>query len=79
MALGSWVALFPGTIDGLFGHSYSVMDNYGVCRARFEVFTLGTLGVIVALAVVGYMLGAPVRARQVDIPIESGLEPATGD
>ncbi|MGN6377721.1 MAG: APC family permease [Gaiellales bacterium] len=79
MALGSFVALFPGLIEEATGHSYSVMDNYGVTRIRFEVFTLGTLAVIVTAAVIGYILGAPVRQRQVDIPIEGGLEPATGD
>jgi amino acid transporter len=79
MALGSFVALFPGLINEATGHSYSVMGAYGVSRIRFEVFTLGTLAVILVLAVVGYMLGAPVRQRQVDIPIEAGLEPATGD
>jgi hypothetical protein len=57
-----------------------MMSSYGVSRTRFEVFTLGTLGVIIAFAVLGYALGAPVRARQVDVPIETaGLEPATGD
>jgi amino acid transporter len=80
MILGSWVALFPGLIEEATGHPYSMMSSYGVSRTRFEVFTLGTLGVIIAFAVLGYALGAPVRARQVDVPIETaGLEPATGD
>jgi amino acid transporter len=79
MVLGSWVALFPGLIEEATGHSYSVMGSYGVSRARYEAFTLGTLGVIIAFALVGYVLGAPVRHRQVDIPIEGALEPATGD
>lgn len=64
MVLGSWVAVFPGTIEKyVFGLDYSVKDSYGVSRTRFEVFTLGTLGVIIAVAVVGYVLGAPVRNR----------------
>lgn len=72
MLLGSWVAVFPGTIDEyVFGLHYSVPDSYGVSRMRFEVFTLGTLGVVVAFAIVGYFLGAPVRAQQVDVPISS--------
>ncbi len=79
MALGSWVALFPGLIDEALGHPYSVMDNYGVSRLRFEVFTIGSLLIILALGVIGYFLGSDVRQRQVDIPIEAGLEPATGD
>jgi glutamate:GABA antiporter len=67
MLLGSWVAVFPGTLDELFGNSYSVQANYGVSRERFEVFTLGTLGVIVLIAIVGYMGGASARASTVEI------------
>ena len=56
---GSWAAVFPGTIDEyVFGLDYSVHDNYGVSRARFEVFTLGTLGVVLAIG------GDRVRPRQ---------------
>jgi amino acid transporter len=79
MVLGSWVALFPGTLESITGHSYSVMDSYGVTRLRFEVFTLGTLVVILAIGVIGYVLAADVRAKAVEVPIESGLEPASGD
>ncbi|HKV69313.1 MAG TPA: APC family permease [Gaiellales bacterium] len=79
MVLGSWVALFPGTLESLTGHSYSVMDSYGVTRLRFEVFTLGTLVVILAIGVIGYILAADVRAKAVEVPLESGLEPASGD
>jgi hypothetical protein len=40
-------------------------DVYGVSRARFEVFTLGTLAIIVVIGVAGYIAGAGVRARTV--------------
>jgi amino acid transporter len=79
MLLGSWVAVFPGTLEVLTGHSYSVMDSYGVTRLRFEVFTLGTLAIVVAVGVIGYVLAADVRAKVVDIPLEAGVEPAAGD
>jgi hypothetical protein len=79
MLLGSWVALFPGLIEEATGHSYSMHDAYGVSRIRFEVFTLGSLSVIIAFAVLGYVLGAPVRRRVADVSLEPGLEPATGD
>jgi glutamate:GABA antiporter len=79
MALGSWAAVFPGTIEEkIFGLDYSVQDSYGVSRTRFEVFTLGTLGVIVAIAVIGYLLGAPVRNRIDDRPSEAAAQPAKG-
>jgi len=78
MILGSWVAVFPGTIDEyIFGLHYSVPATDGVSRTRFEVFTLGTLGVIVAFGVIGYILGKPVRDQSVEVPI--GLEPVGGD
>jgi amino acid transporter len=79
MLLGSWVAIFPGTLEELTGHSYSVMESYGVTRLRFEVFTLGTLAIVLVIGVVGYLLAADVRARSVDVPLEAGLEPAAGD
>ena len=80
VALGSWAAVFPGTIDHyVFGHHYSMQDNWGVSRARFETFTLGTLAVIVVFAVVMYALGGEVRRREVTVPLDTGLEPATGD
>ena len=68
MALGSWVALFPGTLEELFGTDYSIQDAYGVSRIRFEVFTLGTLAIIVAdRPSLGYIAGAGVRAQTVDV------------
>jgi 1,4-dihydroxy-2-naphthoate octaprenyltransferase len=79
MVLGSWVAVFPGILERLSGHSYSVVASYGVSRVRFEVFTLGTLAVILVFGLIGYALAADVRAKAVDIPLEAGLEPAAGD
>jgi amino acid transporter len=68
MALGSWVAVWPGTLEELFGKPYSMQDSYGVSRLRFEVFTLGTLAIIVLIGIAGYVAGAGVRARTVDVP-----------
>jgi amino acid transporter len=77
MVLGSWVALFPGTIEqSVFGLKYSITDSYGVSRLRFEVFTLGTLGVIVVIAVIGYALGAPVRNQSGTPGASTPLPPA---
>jgi amino acid transporter len=72
VALGSWVAIFPGTLERLVGVPYDFNDNWGVGRARFELYTLVTLAVILGFAVVGYILGADVRkqvvAREGDQP-----------
>jgi hypothetical protein len=79
MLLGSWVAIFPGTLEELTGHSYSVFASYGVTRLRFEVFTLGTLAIVLLVGLIGYALAADVRAKTVDVPLEGGLEAAAGD
>lgn len=77
VVLGVWVAIFPGTIEKWAGISYDFHDTWGLSRARFEAFTLGTLGVITLIAVVGYALGAPVRRQQVDVPLEVDDEVVT--
>jgi amino acid transporter len=74
--LGSWVAVFPGTLERLFHVPYNFKDNWGVSRWRFEAFTLGTLAVIVLIAIVGYMLGKPVREQAVETPLEPTPVPA---
>jgi amino acid transporter len=60
-ALGTWVAVFPGTLEGVFGLDYPFMDHWGVSRLKFEVFTIGTLAVLSAIAVAGYVQGRAVR------------------
>lgn len=60
--LGSWVAIFPGTLDRLFGHEYDFLDEWGVDQGPFTALTLGTLIVLAALAIVGYVRGAKIRA-----------------
>ena len=62
IALGSWVAVFPGTLEALFGVDYPFYDIWGVHRGTFEVFTIGTLVVLLALGILGYVRGAGVRA-----------------
>ncbi|BCY10745.1 APC family permease [Actinoplanes sp. L3-i22] len=60
--LGSWVAVFPGTLEALFGVDYAFTDVWGVSQARFEAFTLGTLAVLLILGAAGYLRGARVRS-----------------
>ena len=45
-ALGSFVAVFPGALESLFGIDYDFMDTWGVSRATYEALTLGTLAVV---------------------------------
>ncbi|KHL00106.1 amino acid permease [Microbacterium mangrovi] len=55
VVLGSWVAVFPGTLEKLLGVKYDFHEIWGVDQVTFEVFTIATLLVIAALAVVGYL------------------------
>jgi len=64
VVLGSWVAVFPGTLERLFGEEYPFKEYWGVSQTTFEVFTLGTLAFLLALCAVGYVRGARVRAIQ---------------
>jgi amino acid transporter len=61
IVLGSWVAVFPGTLEAVFGVAYPFKDYWGVSRATFEVFTLGTLGALALLGLIGYLRGRRVR------------------
>jgi amino acid transporter len=70
VALGSWVAVFPGTLEKLFGLSYDFHGTWGVARGTFEALTLGTLAVILLIAIVGYAASHEVREKKgVDIRI----------
>jgi amino acid transporter len=72
VALGSWVAVFPGTLEKLLGISYDFKSTWGVSRATFETLTLGTLGVVLLVALVGYALARDVRRRTAAVPLEPG-------
>ncbi len=68
--LGSWIAVFPDTLENLVGAGYNFQDYWGISRMRFEVFTLGTLVVIAVIGIVGYIAGADVRRARVDVPLD---------
>jgi len=61
--LGSWVAVFPGTLEKVLGVDYDFVDNWGVGRGRFEIYTLATLGIILAFGLIGYWAGGDVRKQ----------------
>jgi amino acid transporter len=72
IALGSWVAVFPDTLERLFHVGYGFKGEWGVGQGEFEALTLGTLAVIVVVAVVGYWFGAGVRR---DVAFEPVVPP----
>jgi glutamate:GABA antiporter len=52
--LGSWLSVFPGTIEPVLGIKYDFGGTWGVSRLTFEAFTLGTLLAIVVFCTLGY-------------------------
>ena len=74
VALGSWVAVFPGTLEPLLGLEYDFKDAWGVSQLKYEVLTLGTLAVIFAITVIGYLAGASTRSRTVTVPLDVTIE-----
>ena len=66
--IGSWVAIFPGTLEMLFGLDYDFEETWGVSQVTFEAFALGTLASILALGLVGYVRGNKVRQDPVTDP-----------
>jgi amino acid transporter len=71
VALGSFVAVFPGVLEKVFGLSYDFKDEWGVSRGTYEALTLGTLAVVLAIALVGYALGRSVREQVAVVPLEA--------
>jgi amino acid transporter len=69
IALGSYVAVFPDTLERLFHVGYGFKDSWGVGQGEFEALTLGTLAVIVVVGVIGYIAGAAVRREVAFEPI----------
>jgi amino acid transporter len=67
--LGSWVAVFPDTLERLFGVGYGFKGTWGVTQGVFEALTLGTLGVIVGVGLIGYAAGRRVRAEAAVVPL----------
>lgn len=53
--LGSWVALFPGTLESFVGIGYDFRATWGVSQFSLEAFTLGTVALLLAVAAVGYL------------------------
>lgn len=65
IVIGSVASLFPGVLEGYFGIEYSFEDIWGVTQIGFEIFTLGTLGVVIVIGILGYAFAGQVRAGEV--------------
>jgi amino acid transporter len=67
VVLGSFVAVFPDVLEKVFGVGYNFNESWGVGRLRFELYTLGSLAIILAVAGIGYVAGAGVRSQVVAV------------
>ncbi len=68
LVIGSLATIAPSVLNSLAGIPYSFTDSWGVSGARFELFTLGTLGVVILIGLVGYAFGG--RVRRDLVPLE---------
>ena len=66
---------FPASHD-LFNVGYGFKDSWGVTQGQFEALTLGTLGLIVAVGLIGYWAGRHVRAEEASVPISAVIPPS---
>ncbi len=76
-AVGSIEALVPGLIWKILGQDYgSFVEAWGVTRTRFEVLTLGSVAIVIVLALIGYSAGKRVRDQDVTVPIGGPAQPS---
>lgn len=61
VALGVWQTVVPGVLENVTGVGYDFVEEWGVSRVTFELFTFGTLALIAAFAVVGYLVAGRSR------------------
>jgi amino acid transporter len=76
IALGSFEAIFPDVLEKVFGVGYGFKGSWGVGRGEFEALTLGTLGIIVLVGLIGYWSAREVREDVVQVPFEVDAAPA---
>jgi amino acid transporter len=70
--LGTVVAIAPGSLEARLGIDYDFADVWGLDQARVEAFTLGTLAVLVALAVGAYVIARTSARRAPTQPAPPG-------
>ena len=68
------MAVFPGTLELLFGLDYDFEAIWGVSQFTFEAFALGTLGCVLALGILGYVRGKKVREAVTTNEVDSYAE-----
>lgn len=62
ICIGSIGVVFPGTLESIFGLEYDFQEIWGMARADVQLFTAGTMLVVILIAIAGYVGGKNVRA-----------------
>ena len=78
VAMGSWVAVFPGTLEAVFGLEYDFLAIWGVTQLNYELFTIGTLVVLIVVAALAYRSARRLREESVPViaDVDDSAEPA---
>ena len=63
IALTTVTLLWPGLLEKLLGQPFSIVDYWGTSRVFFEVVTLGSLAVILLMAIIFWAIGKRDIAR----------------
>ena len=61
ICIGSIGVVFPGTLESVFGLEYDFQEIWGMARADVQLFTAGTMLVVILISVAGYVGGKKLR------------------
>jgi hypothetical protein len=61
ICIGSIGVVFPGTLESVFGIEYNFEDIWGMSRGNVQLFTAGTMAVVILVAIAGYVGGKKLR------------------
>jgi amino acid transporter len=61
ICIGSIGVVFPGTLEGVFGLDYDFQEIWGMSRSDVQLFTAGTMAVVILISIAGYMGGKKLR------------------
>jgi amino acid transporter len=61
ICIGSIGVVFPGTLESVFGIEYNFQEIWGMARADVQLFTAGTMLVVILISIAGYVGGKKLR------------------
>lgn len=63
ICIGSIGVVFPGTLESLFGIEYDFQEIWGMARGDVQLFTAGTMLVVILISIAGYAGGKKLRSE----------------